>query len=631
MDAQLLKNAPKARCYKCKTTDIAHICHHCGRLMCVSHTFFTSVNQKNQKDNGNSKPKLLTTEFTKLNLGDQCGEEPYHCSDCIHIVRSIAWKPIVIGSFIFLISFLAIPNNRLGIKLLGLLTGGGLIGYEIYASTKIKKQAIEEKPPLPVLPSFDKVQITETIKGRITLDSGGNYQVTLSSSQGQLDIDMSLQGEDSERLERYYRRKYRSAEKFHAGFLVLKGAAGIEFTEDVLCSTVICNPNNTVIRLVDNVNEQPFLSGVDERNAHKKHIHLSYNLLENFDSDLFPIQLVICFHQATDQRGLEIAIQWKQPRESDNNQKKLPKLKISKIELLQLKFPVIWGRIENFNLKDNASIAEDTQTISWRKIQTETGKADRCIFLVQFENRIDPLNYESVVTGKVKVIFEKTLSGLEDIELYFPTGKPHESFDKDKSIVQTKIEADLELSLANIRYQHTKIFPEENTLSLTRQRTLDFQGVSPTYDVIGLLTDAMSSTEQGFYIKQVIENQPALNVATNKLNRSGAIFGRWYEGVYPIDFQVDLSGHEETKNQLQEASGITRVRLTVKGSYSNQEMEKQIERVWEQLANLIYDTFQQLLQSEEDWETKALSASLEESSIPMTAFVEQENENQEKP
>ncbi|MEH1822317.1 MAG: hypothetical protein V7L31_25110 [Nostoc sp.] len=525
MGAQLLKNAPKARCYKCKTTDIAYICHHCGRLMCDSHTFFTSVSHKNQQENGNSKPKLLTTEFTKLNLSDtECGEEPYHCSDCIHIVRSIAWKPILIGSFILVISLLAIPNNRLGIKLFGLLTGGGLVGYEIYASRKIKKQALQEKPPLPVLPSFDKVQITEILKGHITLDSDGNYQVRLSSLQGQLDIDMSLQGEDYERLERYYRPKYRSADKFHAGFLVLKGAAGIKLTEDVLSSPIILNPNDTAIRLVDDINEQPLLSGNDERNAHKKHISLSYNLLKNPDSNFFPIQLVVCFHQATDRRGLEIAIQWNQPETSDNYKDKLPKLQVSKIELLELKFPVSWGRVENINLRDNASIAEDERTISWRKIQIENEayKDRRCIFLVQFENRIDPVNNESIITGKMKVVFHKTLSGLEDIQFYFPTGKPHKSFDKNKSIIQTEVEADLQLSLANIRYQHTKNFPEDDKFSATRQRTLDFQGISPTYNIIGLLTDAMSSTEQGFYVKQVIENQSALNVAANRLNRSGA-------------------------------------------------------------------------------------------------------------
>ncbi|MEH2284456.1 MAG: hypothetical protein V7K90_24565 [Nostoc sp.] len=627
MHAQLLKNAPKARCYKCRTTDIAYICHQCGRVMCGSHTFFTSVSHKNQKENENSKPKLLTTEFTKLNLSDtECGEEPFHCSDCIHIVRRIAWKQIFIGSFIVVISLLAIPNNRIGTKLLGLLTGGGLVGYEIYANTKRKKKAIKEKPPLPVLPSIDKVQITEILKAHITLDSHGHYQTIVSSSQGQLDIDMSLKGEDYERLEKYYRRKYCLAEKFNAGFLVLKGTAGISFSEEVLDGLVVLNPNDTVIRLVDHVNEQPLLSGVDERNAHKKHICLSYYLLEKGDSTFFPIQLVLSFLLTTDQRGLEMAIQWKPPQASDNYKGQLPKLQISKIELLELKFPVSWGRVENINLRDNASILEDRQTISWRKVQieteTEADKECRCTFQVKFENRIDPLDNDSVLTGNVKVIFQKTLSGLEDIQLYFPTGKPQQSFDKKKSIIQTEVEANFELTLANVRYQHTRILPEDDKSALNRQRTLDFLGISPTYNTIALLTDAMSSTEQGFYVKQVIENQPTINAAANVLNRSWVIFGRWYEGVYPIDFQVDLSGHEEMEYQLQEASRITRVRLTVKGTYSNPEMEQQIERIWEKLATLIEETFQQLSEEEEDWKTKALSPSLEESSI-LTAFFEE--------
>lgn len=639
MQAKLINNAPKARCYKCATTKVQYICHHCGRLMCDRHTFFTAMEPKTQTNNQNNnntstiKRKLLSNEFTKLNLGDtECGEEPYHCSDCIHLMRGVAWKRILIGSLLFLISFMAIPNNRLGTKFLFFVTGGGLVGYEIYANRQRKKQITTKRPPLPVLPNFDKVQITETLKGNIILDTEGKYDVSVSSAQGQLDIEISLKGEDYERLEKYYRPKYGLADKFHAGFIVLQGAAGIQFNQDVLASRVIFHSNNTIIGLIDDIKNQPILMGSNQLNSHKKQINLNYNLIKKPDSNLFPIQIVIAFFPGTDQRGLEIGIQWLKPKISESYDNPLRKIQITQIELLELKFPVAWGRVENLNFRDNVSYREDSQIINWRKIpiSPEAEKECRCNFVVQFENQIEPLEHNSYIQGKVKVIYKSSLSGIENINLYFPTGKQNHSFKTKKSNIQaettqTEVELAYELSLANLRYQHIRIFPEDE--KTTEQRTLDFYGVSPTYKSITLLTDSMSSPEQGFYVKQVVENQPTINAALDLLNRSWTIFGRWYEGVYPIDFQIYLNGYEKN-DDIQELLKMTRVRLTVEGTYSNSEMKQQIENVWEQLETIVQNTFHQI-SDQEDWKIKELpSSDNEENSVPMEAVFEEDDDEE---
>ncbi|MDJ0729257.1 MAG: hypothetical protein QNJ33_04615 [Crocosphaera sp.] len=651
MQGKLLQKAPKARCYKCGTPDIKYICHDCGRPMCEQHTLFASIihNSKTNNEISNdpltSKRKLLTTEFMNLNLSDtECGEEPYHCAHCIHLIKGKAWKQILIGSLVVLFSFFIIPNNKIGIKFLGLLTGGGLVTYGIYATGQRKKQALNEKPPLPVLPSFEQVKIQETLKSNINLQSDGIYQAKVLSSQGQLNIEMSLKGEDFERFDKYYRKKYDSAQQFHAGFLVLKGTAGICFNQEVSQTQQALNNSSTIISLIDSIASQPLLNGSEERNGHKKNVCLTYSLQDIPDEQNLPIQLVLSFIPETDQRGLEIGIQWIKPETTENyknNKTQLGNLKISQIELLEITFPVIWGRVENYNFGNDVVLNEDDQTIAWRKIQIqqEQERERSLTFQVQFENQINFLNIDSYIRGKVKVIFEKTLSGLEDIEFYFPTGKSNKrAVDRNRLIIQTEVEADFELSLANLRYQHTKRLPEEDKTVANRQIPLNFPGVSPTHKTIMLLTDVMSSQDQGFYVKKIIENESKRDPVAQIINRSWTIEGRWYEGVYPIDFQIDLSGHEETERNPKKFNRVTDVKLNVTGTYSNQEMEQKIASVWEQLKALIKETLEQLSPQEDEDEygevMRYLPAfseeySLEDSSIPMEAFFEEKEKNEE--
>ena len=57
--------------------------------------------------------------------------------------------------------------------------------------------------------------------------------------------------------------------------------------------------------------------------------------------------------------------------------------------------------------------------------------------------------------------------------------------------------------------------------------------------------------------------------------------GRYYEGVYPIDFHLVLSGEEIHKGQ--EVSGETSVMLSVAGSYANDVMEQRVVEEWTRL------------------------------------------------
>lgn len=613
------KNAPKRRCYKCGEPDIRYICHHCGKPMCNEHTFFVS-----------DKGKLISQEFTKLKLDNEDGEEPYHCEHCIHIIRGQDWKLIATGIIFILLSLIAIPNDRFGVKLMGILIGGGGVGYGLYTNNKRKIESRKFKPLLPVLPRFNQVQIEEKLSSSIILDSEGNYHVSEPSAKGQLNIDMSLTNVDCERLEQYG-KKYGSADRFHGGFAVLEGLAGLQFSDHIVRNqnNIRSNTNSTVIPLIDKVSTQPLLNGVDQRNAEKIQKCFPYSLINMPERNYFPIQLVLSFLPETDKRGIEIGIQTIKP---DSNRSKLWEelwnLEIDRIESLELTFPVSWGKVQNLSRSDNAVINDNTKTITWRRVKlTEQDSKNRCTLQVQFENSIDPL--DSSVCGKVKVLFQGTLSGVKNISIYLPTGKPGRTLqEKNKEtngessqaqlIVNTEVDADFELSLASLRYQHIKEITEDNNnkININKLENLFFPGVSPDYETIIILTDAMSKPDQGFYVKQVIENPPTINA--NIINYVWTIFGRWYEGIYPIDFQLDVYGQKSNEKIIQEdVSVFTKVKLTVKGTHSNSEMEQQIEEVWERLNFVINETLIQLIYEKQE----ALPPSLE-----MEAKIEDEDE-----
>jgi hypothetical protein len=604
---EIHRNASRIRCYKCGSPHIEYVCHHCGKPMCDKHVISAL----------DTKGKLLSDEFTKLKLSNECGEEPYHCERCIHIVRNPTWKPIVAGVIVFLLSLMAIPNDRLTVKLFGLLTGTGLVGYGVYTNSKRKEEFQQVKPQLPVLPRFDQVQIQEKLNGHLSLNLEGLYAVLVSPVEGQLDVTMTLTDSDRRRLDNYS-KKYGSTEKFHAGFMSLEGLAEFKLR----------NWNNSdarVIPLVDQVSNQPLLKGIDQRDSGKKQIGLSYSLLDKPSENSFPVQVVISFLSETDQQGIEIGIQWIKPESLDFElRKRLWSLEIEQIESLKLCYPASWGQVENLMPSDGSVVGLDSQIIIWNRVQIPEQNRKQCryTFRIQFENRIDSSN--SSVYGEVKVLFKGTLSGLKNVGVYFPTGKKIKTI-QEQSTIKTEVHADFELSLASLRYQQIRQVPDpyKKEGDLTRLETLIFQNVSPNYATVTSLADAIS--EQGFYVKQQIENQPTINARTGGINRIWTIFGRWYDGVYPIDFQIDLRGDEESKLENQLSAGTTFIKLTVKGAYSNLEMERKIEDVWDRLNFLRCETLRRLFGSEPYSEQVLFLPSSEESSVFVEAELEEED------
>lgn len=70
------------------------------------------------------------------------------------------------------------------------------------------------------------------------------------------------------------------------------------------------------------------------------------------------------------------------------------------------------------------------------------------------------------------------------------------------------------------------------------------------------------------------------------MQRYWDIAGRRYEGVYPIDFHVILTGEEVHSGDTRPESGTTRVRIVVKGAHTDDEMDTRINDEWKRLRDL---------------------------------------------
>ncbi len=232
---------------------------------------------------------------------------------------------------------------------------------------------------------------------------------------------------------------------------------------------------------------------------------------------------------------------------------------------------------------------DSVHAIKWSNLlitETECRKRQR-IFSISFEDTVEESDF---ILGKLEVIFKGALSGIEGIDLFNPLGNRREVKTVD---ISTKLIIDFELSLANLRYQDFRVVPDLNVKEdKDKLEPLTFPGWIPDYNTVITLTNEIS--ENDYYIKRIIENPPRTGEQANRVNRYWDIAGRKYDGVYPIDFHLVLSGETVKREEFRTPLGITKVSLTVRGTYANEEMKNKIEQSWERLRHVICTTLEQL-------------------------------------
>jgi hypothetical protein len=176
----------------------------------------------------------------------------------------------------------------------------------------------------------------------------------------------------------------------------------------------------------------------------------------------------------------------------------------------------------------------------------------RLTLSIQFEGQVNP---EDEISGQLEAAMQGTLSGVTGVWLSNSLGarRGHTG----EATIKTRLDMNFRLSLASIRYQAIRVVPDRAAEDSDRDSYADEFAVVPGDETVIALTNAMS--EEGYYVKHVIENPPRSGRRADLVQRYWDIAGRRYEGVYPIDFHIILTGEEVYSGEIRPDCGQGRL------------------------------------------------------------------------
>jgi hypothetical protein len=463
------------------------------------------------------------------------------------------------------------------------LVGAGLAVWSFRELRRGASQALAGKA-VPVQPKVDELRILEKLRASINLEPQGHYSPRRRSLvEGELTLAMTFGEADRGRIERW-RRKTASARgddtPILAGCIVLDGAVDIKEGIGLQGRTLALNSNTSdhaVFRA-----EDPHVSSAWK-------FTWNYEAAVSTDITSGPVWITPSIVPESDRRALDLEIHWVEPGPDEEP------LNPESIDLLQLNFPVAWGKVVQASESAvQGEAAEDSpeqyalRSLECRQVTlTEEQSQNRYYRLsIRFEGKIES---SDVLSGRLESTMKGTLSGVEGARLFGALGGHRNLPDSAsartsaRAAIKTRIEVDFELSLNSICYQGVRILPDRKEEDNVEKYVQEFDVIPNDHTVIEL-TNAMS--EAGYYVKRVIENPPRSGGRANLVQRYWDIAGRRYEGVYPYDFHLVLIGEEVHSGGVGPEAGKTKVRITVQGAYTNDWMFDRIKQEWTTLRRV---------------------------------------------
>lgn len=594
MQTALEPHAPEVRCYRCGSPSVFSLCHHCGKPMCTKHSPDARRAERWQRTGGPAVPHTgvhgdepVSRELAGLGL-DDAQVAVYHCKNHAHLVKSE----------MFAIRYAGIAAAALGLAVLAFalvaglvlfLAGSGAAAYAFLVGRQRVKAARLTRPRLPLVPELDAVTVVERLHGQVSLTDDG-YQSTADPVQGEIGIDMVLGRAGRDRLG-HYRAKFGLSDsdraEFCAGFAVIRGEVGLTFPSEQENADAVLR-SGTRLRFQGDAADHALFRAVPGRPAGEWNFRLRYDLFAARTPGEIPLWVVPSLMPATDRRTLEIDLLWNLlgPQEK--------RFGLERFDLIELKIPPEWGNVEGV-WPDDATITRpksgEARRIRWRRLAPTEENGEESSGGEPGKNRTLRIRFEHQVTGqprlegRVQATFKGTLSGLTGVAFYLPGGGKRQRQPEVKP--RTEVSVDLDISLDAIRYQDDRVVPAQgNPDDLDRDEKDNFPGVIPNYETVIQLTNALS--EDGYYVKHLIEHQPHRHEGrVHVVNRGWDVAGRWYEGVFPVDFHITLKGHEDTQSSI----GNTEVKVMVRGAYANPLMKDQIEGKWDELHRIVGKIF----------------------------------------
>jgi len=395
---------------------------------------------------------------------------------------------------------------------------------------------------------------------------------------GKLSATLTFNGHDGERVTHHSRKPALTPGqevKYIAGCLVPQGRIGI--------SELSGDP---VVRVTGDAKDVPTFRWEDQAVSRWRNFSLEYRLSVAPDIDAGPLWITPSITPGSERRGLELDIQWTEigPNGGDP-------LSLNVIELLKITVPANWGSIQGVSHGPAVVSAPDAsdgvqvfRALEWRDLSPDRAEreARRLTIVIQFE---EPIAVNDGLSGRLEATMKGTLSGADGVRMYGSLGARRAI--SGTPSVKTRIEADFTLSLASIRYQAIRVFPQRLATGGNRDGYAVEFDVIPDDETVIALTNALS--EEGFYVKRVTENPPRSSGRADVVHRYWDLAGRSHRGVYPIDFHLVLTGEEVHRGDVRPESGSTKIQIVVRGAYTDDEMYGGVKDEWTRLQAVTED------------------------------------------
>jgi len=570
--SEVVSQLPETSCYICSRTKINKICHHCGQAICDKHS-------------SSAIPKwfgIQNPEFTGLKLDNKIATESdiIHCQKCVHyyirLYKWMLWLAMAVTVWCVMLVFLGRLleiDNAVILGVMTLLADLLLIRWLIQTHREHYKQEIlDGLPPFPVIPTVKGVTITESLHGKITLNAEGKYKSEVKPLHGELALTVKFTDDDRERLEAYLNKYHLPKSEnipFHAGFVVLEGAPNLKFDDP---DPLIPERVNT-IALQGTIGEQPFLiSSQKETGDSNWTSSFPYTGIPPRDGKPIPlpVQIIPTLRKEGAGKGVEIVIQLS-PKSS--------KVKSAHIDQFVLYAPHDLGGAIMQPTGVQAT-PDSGLEITWKDIALDSTakRIRRESFYVRFKNKIEAT---TVLRGQLRMHFTDTLSKFNGVKLFYPWGRKRPNRPKVTFKQQTKVVVDFELHMNKLRVQEMMVEPE----------SVSFKNMVPNYAIVTNLTQGINDAD--IYVKRVIENRPRTSkVGAHITNRYWEIAGRQYDGVYPIDFHLVLTG-EEVHTRISDSK--MQVDITVQALVTHDdEMREKVTSLLQTLKVIIEETLDEL-------------------------------------
>jgi hypothetical protein len=564
------------RCYKCGSSNVFALCHHCWRPGCAKHV-------------------LPSPRWAEKSVGREGGgaglqkARARHCGDCAHVRVGTTnrWLALgVVGAGLVVTGFITVWLSLI-VGLTFLLAGGISVAWS-YLCVHRAAARVRAGMPVPLYPKVADVRLIERLRGEITLGShGDDYRIVLELVEGKISMTLTFGQPDHDRVWRRQKLSHPNDPelRYCAGCLVLRGPFGILSGEQV---------RGPVLTLDGDVRDYPVFRAEDPPSSSLWNFARRYELCAEPDISSGPVWITPSIVPESNRHALELEIQWVEFGPDEDKP-----LSLERIELLRLEFPVSWGEIRGWRILPGIStltravsglISGGRRSLELKGLppaKQEEGDRERRVtrltLSIRFAGQVDP---NDEITGRVKATMLGTLSGVTGVALFNSFGERRGYV--GAASVKTQVDVGFMLSLASIRYQAVRVVPDRAAEDSDRDSYADEFAVVPGDETVIALTNAMS--EAGYYVKHVIENPPRSGRRADLVQRYWDIAGRRYEGVYPIDFHIILTGEEVHNGGVRPESGTTKVRIVVKGAYTDDEMATRIGGEWKQLRELTFET-----------------------------------------